>query len=61
MHFAEIGLLNQGQGRQERIEIVTAEGRQAEKFAESPEGSQGDEEQPDGPEVIEVLQMPPVT
>lgn len=57
MEFAEIGLLLQGQGGQERIEIVPTKDWEAEKFVEGPKGGEGNEEQSDGPEVIEMLQV----
>lgn len=55
MDFAEIGLLRDGQARQEREEIAPTKEGQTNELIDGPEGDEEDEEKSDGPERIKVL------
>ncbi|KAL6291720.1 hypothetical protein ACE6H2_009230 [Prunus campanulata] len=57
MDFAEVGLLEGGEGGEERVEVGAAEGGDAEELVEGPEDDEEDEEESDGPEGVEVLEM----
>ncbi|CAB4302092.1 unnamed protein product [Prunus armeniaca] len=57
MDFAEVGLLEGGEGGEERVEVGAAEGGDTEELVEGPEDDEEDEEESDGPEGVEVLEM----
>lgn len=57
VEFTERGLMGDRNRREERVEIAAAEEGEAEEFIERPESDEGDEEESDGPQRIEALEM----